>query len=262
MPGATPAPRRAASPASLTTPRYTADFILPVNLQSIYVDTGFGPVTMHLPKLSTEIPANTPYVVHWFGPQPLTLQPHADDDISPPAGGPGTPLDMEAFGTEFFVLLADVPNNQWLLMSAANLEGIAGLFQGLDQRMRGFHFGPFGVQVGQVRECEIQGLTGLGKDTTSRLVLRLQIWDDQAYTTPSVAATGALGTGAKGTVLSGSGTNDLVIQLDATGAFSLAVDDGAAPGDLFFTLTAVLPNVNNAGFYLQALEATTDNWAP
>lgn len=256
-----PAPQKTAAPKSTTTVVFIDDFDLPINAQSVFVNTGFKNVVVNLPQVS-RVPKNTIYYVRWWGPNSLTLQPYVDDDLVPPAGGPGVPLNLDTYGTNFVILFVDVDFQQWNVMAAADLSSIAGLFQALDARMRGFHFGAWAAQVGQVRTCEIQGNSGLGKASTTPLVLRLQLWDDQAYTVPAAAAIGTLTGGGKGVVLSGSGTNDLEIQLDAVdGLFSLSVDDGGVAGTIYATLVAVIPNVNNAGFFLQALEVTSEAWA-
>lgn len=87
-------------------------------------------------------------------------------------------------------------------------------------------WGTPGTEAANVIETDLT-LTDVSSDTWSETtIVRL---------TCTAPGTMAIGSGALGTVISGSGTNDMLIETDSSGQFSLAVTDSSAVlvGDIY-----------------------------
>jgi len=102
----------------------------------------------------------------------------------------------------------------------------------------------------EVSNVEITGVIGVaswgtpGAEAANTIETEFQLQDMQGDNWGALAivrftctAPGALsiGAGAKGTVIAGTGTNDMIVETDATGAFSLLVTDTSAVlvGDIY-----------------------------
>lgn len=255
MAGQTPAPRRGAHPFSVPLTVHSGSARLGIMDKGVYVETSTGPKVLKLPDVR-ETPEGSIYLIEWGGGGGLTLQPEATDNVVPPSGGAGVPVPLTADSIRTLFLVSDPLNQQWRMISAVNPSAMSA-FVG---STRGFAASALSAQVGDVRSTTIQQRDGSGAVAIApQSWLRVRMWDDDALTVPSVA--GTLTVGGSGTVISGAGTNDVILQLGVDGSAIVNADDGAAaPASHWISIEVRQPAVNNSGFYYMGCYVVSGAW--
>lgn len=255
-----PVPRRTPYSPGLLASRVIDDVNGTIGLadNSVLVLTTTGIRNVDLPD-TQDVAPGTPFVIGFFGPADCTVTPAATDDIVPPAAGAGVLYSLDSNGVQSVTLIADPANAQWVLSGVGvDVGAIRGNFSTLGGSMRGIQIPAFGQQAGQIRATAVQTIDGLLRPAGPSHILLCEFWDDALFTVPSAA--GVLTVGAAGTALSGSGTNAMVAQTDATGLLNLNCDDGGAPGNRWLSVRPVDLNNENAGFYWMMLQTQVGLW--
>lgn len=250
-----PAPRRGAGGAVVVSPAasFSAEFDVDPDMAIIIVDTSGGDVPANLPSLLS-VETGRQILLVRQGDNDLQLVPDGADEVG--ANGAGTTYSMVAAGQTTITLTANPADTVWEI---AGSQGQAAQST-LQNTIKTLVLGALSAQVGNDRTTQLTVNDGLGQPSTgTHWQFRVQVWDDQTFTTASV--NGVATVGATGFAISGDGTNDLVAEVsDVNALLDLTITDATGGADHWITCTPTA-SYRNTGAIMPILVFVTGAWA-